>query len=187
MKKFLTCFSVVLLIMVAAHGCRMFGPSEKDVFEAMQAVLRGFEDSMNDDNMEIKDAYSNAADAVFRNEDDSVVTSMTAIVNDNQMHIYGKSIFSEYLDASTDYQLDGEFNYNIKSIGSYSAGAWFGEMDCSVELIGGKIETLEFSFVLDEDGEVEKYYITANDVELDLNRQNHVIDMLERFTLNMPG
>ena len=65
MKKFLTCFSVVLLIMVVAPGCRMFGPSEKDVFEAMQAVMRGFEESMNEDNMEIKDAYSNAADAVF--------------------------------------------------------------------------------------------------------------------------
>ena len=178
---------VVLLMMVFAQGCKMFGPSEKDVFEAMQAVLRGFEESMDDDNMEIKDAYSNAADAVFRNEDDSVVTSMTVIVNDNQMHLYGSSIFSEYLDSSTDYQMDGEFNYNIKSVGSYNAGAWYGEMDCSVELIGGKIETLEFSFVLDKDGEVEEYYITANDVELDMNKQNNFIDILERFTPNMPG
>ena len=187
MKKFLTCFFVILLIMVVAHGCKMFGPSEKDVVEAMQAVMRGFEESMNEDNMEIEDAYSNAADAVFRNEDDSVITSMTMIINDNQMHVYGKSTFYEYLDSSTDYQMDGEFNYNIKSVGSYSSGAWFGEMDCSVELIGGKIETLEFSFVLDEDGEVEEYYISANDVELDMNKQNNVIDMLERFAQDMPG
>ena len=187
MKKLISCFSVILLILVVAHGCKLFGPSQRDVFEAMQAVMRGFENSMHEDNMEIKDAYSNAADAVFRNEDDSVVTSMTAIMNDNQIHVYGKSIFSEYLDPSTDYQLDGEFNYNIKSIGSYRAGSWFGEMDCSVELTGGKIDTLEFSFVLDESGEVEEYYITANDVDLDLDKQNSVMDILKRFTQQMPG
>lgn len=187
MKKFLICFSVVLLTMVVTQGCRMFGPSEKDVFEAMQAVMRGFENSMSEDNLEIKDAYSNAADAVFRNEDDSVVTSMTAIINDNQMHVFGKSIFSEYLDPSTDYQLDGEFKYNIKSLGSYHADSWFGEMDCSVELTGGKIEALEFSFIIDENGEVEEYYITANDVDLDLDKHNSVIDILERFTRKMPG
>lgn len=187
MRKFLSLFAVIFLIIFVAHGCRMFGPSEKDVFEAIQVVMRGFENSMNQDNMEIKDTYSNSADAVFRNEDDSAVTSMTAIVNDNQMLVYGTSIFSEYQDPSTDYQLDGEFNFNIKSLKPYSADSWFGEMDCSVELAGGKIETLEFSFLIDESGEVEEYFITANDVDLDLDEKNSFIDILERFTREMPG
>jgi hypothetical protein len=142
---------------------------------------------MNEDTMEINDTYSNAADAVFRNEDDTVVTSMTALINDNQMHLYGKSLFSEYEDPSTDYQLNGEFIYNIKSLGAYSSESWFGEMGCSVELSGGKIETLEFSFLIDESGEIEEFFITANDIDVDLNTHNSVIDILERFTRGMPG
>ncbi len=187
MRKLMFCSAMLILIIVVAHGCRMNGPSEQEVFEAMQAVMRGFANSMAEDTMEVQDTYSNAADAVFRNEDDTVVTSMTAIVNDNQMHVYGTSIFSEYQDPSTDYQLDGEFTYNIKSLGPYRSNSWFGEMDCSVQLAGGKIETLEFSFLIDESGEVEEYFITANDVDLDLDKQNSVIDILDRFTRKMPG
>ena len=187
MRKFLPCFAVFALIIVAAYGCRMSGPSDKDVFEAMETVMRGFETSMDENTMEIKEAYSNAADAVFRNEDDTVVTSMTALINDNQMHVYGTSTFSEYQDPYTDYRLDGEFSYNIKSLGSYSSDSWFGEMGCSVELSGGKIETLEFSFLIDESGEIEEYFITANDIDLDLDKQNSAIDILERFIRKMPG
>ena len=187
MRRVLPLCAIVVIVIVAASGCRMSGPSEKDVFEAMEAVMRGFENSMHDDSMEIQETYSNAADAVFRNADETVVTSMTAIINDNEMHVYGTSIFSEYQDSATDYQMDGEFSYNIKGPNAYSTNSWFGEMDCSVELTGGKVETLEFSFLINENGEIEEYFIIANDIDLDLDRPNSTVDILERFIRKMPG
>lgn len=88
---------------------------------------------------------------------------------------------------SLNYQLDGEFSYNIKSLNAYRANSWFGEMDCSVELTGGKVETLEFSFLIGENGGIEEYFICANDMDLDLDKPNSTIDILERFKCKMPG
>jgi hypothetical protein len=187
MRKYLFHFAMAGLIILAFCSCRLTGPTDRDVFEAMEAVMRGFETSMDQDTLEISDAYSNAADAVFRNEDDSVVTNMTALINDNRLHVYGTSLFSEYHDTSSNYRLNGEFIYNIKSAGSYNSANWFGEMGCTVELSGGKIETLEFTFIIAETGEFEEFFITANDIEIDVTQEDSLIDILNRFSRGMPG
>ena len=72
-------------------------------------------------------------------------------------------------------------------LNAYRANSWFGEMDCSVALTGGKVETLEFSFLIDENGEIEEYFITANDIDLDLDKPNSTINILESFIRKMPG
>jgi len=187
MKKNLFYFALIVLVVFAVGGCRLTGPSERDVFEAMQAVMSGFEASMDQDTLEINDTYANAAEGVFRNEDDSVVTNVAFIVNEGNFQVYGNSIFSEYRDDSSDYHLSGEFTYNLKTIKANRGNNWYGDMGCSVELSGGKIETLEFSFSVDEDGMFDEYFITANDVEIDLTQEDGLLDILESFGRGMPG
>ena len=116
MRKYLSFFAAAMAIILTVCGCPLNQPSDREVMEAMEAVMRGFETSMNQDSLEITDTYSNAADAVFRNEDHSVVTNMTALFNENQLHVYGNCLFSDYQDASSDYLLSGELTYNIKSV-----------------------------------------------------------------------
>ena len=178
---------MTMLIIFAVCGCRLTGPSDREIMEAMEAVMRGFETSMNEDTLEINNAYANAADAVFRNEDHSAVTKMTALMNENQLHVYGNCLFSEYQDASSDYLLSGELTYNLKSIGSSNSNAWYGDMGCTVELSGGNIQTLEFSFSLDEDGNFIEYMITANDIDIDMNTGDSLMEILQRFGRGMPG
>ena len=187
MKKILFYFALIVLVVFAVGGCRLTGPSDRDVFEAMKVVMSGFEASMDQDTLEINDTYANAAEGVFRNEDDSVVTKVSFIMSEDSVQVYGNSIFSEYRDDSSDYLLSGEFTYNLKTIKAYRGNNWYGDMGCTAELSGGKIETLEFSFSVDEEGMFEEYFITANDVEIDLTQEDDLLNILERFGRGMPG
>ena len=80
MKKYLFFFALIVLVVIAVGGCRLTGPTDKEVFEAMQAVMRGFQASMDQETLEINDTYANAADGVFRNDDESVVTNIAFIM-----------------------------------------------------------------------------------------------------------
>ena len=77
MKKYLIYFDLVSVFVAVFCGCRYNGPSDKEVFDAMEAIMRGFEASMAQDTLEINNEYANSADGVFRSEDDSVITNMT--------------------------------------------------------------------------------------------------------------
>ena len=187
MKKFMFHFAVMCLIVFTFCGCRLYGPSDKEVFEAMEAVMRGFQSSMDQQSLEIDSAYVNAADAVFRNEDDSVVTKMTVLMNEGVFHIYGRCIFSDYQDESSDYLMNGELIYNVKFQGGFHANEGFGEMGCVVELSGGKIETLEFSFFINEDGEMEEFLVTANEMDIELQKEDNLYDLFKTWSQTMPG
>lgn len=187
MKKYLFFFALIVLVVIAVGGCRLTGPSDQEVFEAMQAVMRGFQASMDQDTLEINDTYANAADGVFRNDDESVITNIAFIMNEDSLQVYGNSTFSEYEDDYSDYFFSGEFSYNMKAIRARRGSSWYGDMDCNVELSGGKIETLEFTFSVDEDGVIGEYLITANEVEIDLTKEDNLLDILDRFGRGMPG
>ena len=187
MKKYLIYFTVISLLAFSFFGCRFYGPSDKEVFKAMEAVMRGFESSMNQETLEIDNAYANAVDAVFRNEDDSVVTNMTVFMNEGVFHVYGNCIFSDYQDASSDYLMNGELVYNIKYRGKFNAEAGFGEMSCAAELSGGKIETLEFSFTIDERGRMEEFLVSANDTDIEIKKEKNLYDLFKQWSQTVPG
>lgn len=187
MKKYLMFFALVNLIAAVFCGCRYNGPSDKEVFDAMEAVMRGFQSSMTQDTLQINNEYANAADGVFRSEDDSVVTSMTVLMNEGVFHVYGNCLFSDYQDDASNYLLNGELIYNVKYRGAFQADAGFGEMSCSVELSGGQIETLEFSFIIDERGKLEKFLVSANDMDITFRKENSLYDIFKQWSQTMPG
>jgi hypothetical protein len=187
MKKYLIYFALLNVFAAVFCGCRYNGPSDKEVFDAMEAVMRGFEDSMAQDTLEINNEYANAADGVFRSEDDSVVTNMTVLMNEGVFHVYGNCLFSDYQDDGSSYLLNGELIYNVKFNGSFHAEAGFGEMSCSVELAGGQIETLEFSFIIGERGKLEEFLVTANDMDITVKKENSFYDLFRKWSQTMPG
>ena len=58
-----------VLVFSFLTGCNLFGPSEKEVKEAMDAVFRAFEESTSQDEPEARNVYSNAADFIFQNQE----------------------------------------------------------------------------------------------------------------------
>ena len=187
MKKYLIFLALLSICAAVFCGCRYNGPSDKEVFDAMEAVMRGFQASMTQDTLEINNEYANAADGVFRNEDESVVTNMTVLMNENVFHVYGNCLFSDYQDDGSSYLLSGELIYNVKYRGTFRADAGFGEMSCAVELAGGEIETLEFSFIIDERGKLEEFLVTANDMDITVKKENSLYDIFRQWSQTMPG
>jgi len=187
MKKYLIFLALLSIFAAVFCGCRYNGPSDKEVFDAMEAVMRGFQASMSQDSLEINNEYANAAEGVFRNEDDSVVTNMTVLMNEGVFHVYGNCLFSDYQDDASNYLLNGELIYNVKYRGAFHANAGFGEMSCAVELAGGQIETLEFSFIIGERGHLEEFLVTANDMDITVKQENSLYDIFKKWSQTMPG
>ena len=187
MKKYMIVFALLGILTALFCGCRYTGPSDKEVFDAMEAVMRGFQASMTKDTLEINNEYANAADGVFRSEDDSVITNMTVLMNEGVFHVYGNCLFSDYQDHTSKYLLNGELIYNVKYRGTFNAAAGFGEMSCSVDLTGGQIETLEFSFIIGERGQLEEFLVTANDMDVTIKKENSLYDLFKQWSQTMPG
>jgi hypothetical protein len=187
MKKYLRYFALLSIFVAVFCGCRYNGPSDKEVFDAMGAVMRGFQASMTQETLEINNEYANAADGVFRSEDDSVVTNMTVLMNEGVFHVYGNCLFSDYQDDASSYLLNGELVYNVNYRGAFHAEAGFGEMSCYMELAGGHIETLEFSFIIGERGQLEEFLVTANDMDITVKKENSLYDIFKQWSQTMPG
>ena len=60
-------------------------------------------------------------------------------------------------------------------------------MEGEFTLIGGKVETIEFSLSVDEDGELEEFLISANGKEMDLSRQGSLYNLFRQISGALPG
>ena len=186
MKKFVSAISLFILPFFLLTGCNL-GPSNKQVRKAMEATVRSFASSLDDpQDLEVSEQYANAAKAVFRNKDGSVVTSMGVFMREDGLQVYGTSTFTDYEDAKSDYTVNGELTYNIMYPLNLNPREAYGEMSCSAMLSGGKIESLEFSVNGDGSG-AEEYMVTANDHFIDFKDTRSIFEIFEEISRKMPG
>ena len=186
MKTYASIISLSILPFFLLMSCNL-GPTKKQVHQAMEATFRSLESSLDEhEDIEVGDMYVNAADFVFKNRDGSVVTAMSIIMSDDGVQVYGSSAISDYADVKSDYIINGELTYNLWAPLNLNADEAYGEVSGSMQLSGGKIESLEFSVNGDFNGD-EDYIITANDQLIDLNNYNNFFKMMEDLTGKVRG
>ena len=187
MKRFLIGITAVALSLCCLAGCNLGGPSKKEVTAALDAAMRAFTESVDEQTPEIENAYSNALDMIFRNEDESLIHHMNVMVSDEDVTVYGDCEIEEYQDYDSDYLISGKLNYELLFPRNGFPNGGFGIMEGELTLSGGKGETIEFSISVDEDGELEEFLVSANGKDIDLSEQDSLDTFLRQISRQLPG
>lgn len=168
-------------------GCNLFGPSEKEVKQAMEAVFRAFEESTRQDNPEVRNAYSNAADLIFENEQASLLHEMSVLVDEGELSVTGNCAISDHEDPFSNYLISGELSYEMTFRKDRSRDIGSGTMSGELTLAGGEIQSLEFSFDLGDGGELENFLVIANGKNIDFAREEKAFNFLRGLGSRLPG
>ncbi len=187
MRTFLTNIMAVVLGLCCLTGCNLGGPSKKEVTAALDAAMRAFTESVEENTPEVENAYSNALDLIFRNQDESLIHHMNVLVNDEDVTVYGDCEIEEYQDHHSNYRISGKLVYELLFPKNGFPNGGFGIMEGELNLSGGKVETIEFSLSVDEDGELEEFLISANGKDIDLNEQDSMYNLLRQISRQLPG
>ena len=172
-------FIIAVLITFIAGCNSLFVPSEEDIFAAMEASLRGAQSSLKQENMEIIEEYSNAADLAFVTEDETVFHEMSFMINeDKSADISGKCSLADYQDTFSGYIINGTFSYDLFYPNISNTENAYGEFNFEMDYTGGNIDTLELNFTLDKQGQIEKVYVAANGKEINIKMQKKIFNFL---------
>ena len=187
MNKFRIKRLAAILIFSFLTGCNLFGPSEKEVKEAMDAVFRAFEESTSQDEPEARNVYSNAADFIFQNQDESLVHEMSVLFDEGKLSITGSCVLNDYEDSLSQYYISGALDYKviIRKGGSTSVGT--GSMSGEITLSGGRVQTMEFSFDIGSQGELENFLISANGKNVEFGQDAKAFSLFRELTGRLPG
>ena len=180
MRKYVSIISLFILPFVLLAGCKM-GPTTGQTGQALEATFRSFLSSIDyleeQVNVQVNGFYANGGDFVFENKEGSVVTSMSLFIRENEVQLYGNSTIANYEDPKSDYIINGELTYSFWYPNRSLDGA-YGEVSGSVDLSGGKIESLEFSASGEVNGD-EVYETTANNHPVVLKHYDSFFEMLK--------
>ena len=180
MRNCVSIISLLILPFVLLAGCKM-GPTKGQTAQALEATLEALlssSDFLHEQvNVQVNGFYANGAELVLENKEGSVVTTMIFFERENEVQIYGKSTIADYEDPKSDYIINGELTYSFW-YPNFSADDAYGEISGSVDLSGGKIESLEFSASADLSGDGE-YEITANNYSVVLKNSDIFPKMLK--------
>jgi hypothetical protein len=180
MRNYVSIISLFILPFVLLAGCNM-GPTKGETEQVFEATLTSFKSSIDylheQVNIQVNGFYANGADFVLENKEGSVVTAVILFERENEVQIYGNSTIANYEDPESDYIINGELTYSFW-YPNHSLDNAYGEISGSVDLSGGKIESLEFSVSTDLNGNGE-YEITANNYPVDVHNSDSFSKMLE--------
>ncbi len=187
MREFVTNTMAVVLSLCCLAGCNLGGPSKKEVTAALDAAMRAFSESVEEKTPEVENAYSNALDLIFRNDDNSLIHHMNVLVSDEDVTVYGDCEIEEYEDYDSEYRISGKLVYELLFPRNSFPSAGFGIMEGELTLSGGKVQTIEFSLSVDEDGQLEEFLVSANGKDIDLSEQDSMYNLLRQISRQLPG
>ena len=168
-------------------GCDLFGPSKKDVQQALDAVFRAFEESTTQNEPEYKNMYTNAADAIFKNDDESLIHELSLLIDEGKVSVTGNCVMTDYEDSFSQYILSGELAYEViynqKNGGRDGSGSMVGELSMS----GGKVQFIDFSFILAENGALEEFEISADGKDVDFADDQNPYSLFKALSDRLPG
>ena len=167
-------------------GCNLFGPSKKDVEQALEAVFRAFEASTTQNEPEYQNMYSNAADATFKNDDESLIHELSLLIDEGKISVSGNCVMTDYEDSISQYILSGELDYEVAFHERNSRGG-FGSMSGELSFSGGKVQFIDFSFIVAENGELEEFLINADGKDVDFADEKNSYDLFRALSGRLPG
>jgi hypothetical protein len=168
-------------------GCNLFGPSKKDVEQALDAVFRAFEDSTTQNEPEYTNRYTNAADAIFRNEDESLIHELSLLIDEGKVSVTGNCVMTEYEDSISQYILSGELAYEVTYSESKGGRDGIGSMTGELSMAGGKLQFIDFSFIMAENGALEEFEISADGKNIDFADDQNPYSLFKALSDRLPG
>lgn len=177
----------MVLIFSFLTGCNLFGPSEKEVKHALEAIFRAFEDSTQQNEPEVRNVYSNAADFIFKNDEESLIHEMSVLFDEGKLLVTGNCVITDHEDAISNYYISGVLDYKVTFRQGNSRDVDSGTISGELTLAGGKVQTLEFSFDLGNRGEMEGFLVTANGKNIDFAREEKAFNLLRELGSRLPG
>jgi len=177
----------VLICISVLTGCNLFGPSEKDVKKALEAVFRSFELSTAQNEPEFTNLYSNAADAIFRNDDESLIHELSLMIDEGKVSVNGNCVMTDYEDSISKYTLSGELFYEMTYRQSNPANSGSGSMTGELALTGGKVQFIDFSLSTAENGELAEFEINADGKDITFTEEKSPYEMFQALTDKLPG
>jgi hypothetical protein len=187
MKKTEIKLLAAFICMFFLTGCNLFGPSKKDVNQALEAVFRTFENSTTENEPEFRNAYTNAADAIFKNDDESLIHEMSMMVDEGKFFVSGSCTFTDYEDSISQYILSGELAYEFVYPQSNARQGGFGSMVGEFTLASGKVQYIDFSFNQAENGKLSEFLINADGKAVDLSDDSNPYDLFTALSDRLPG
>jgi len=177
----------VVLVFSFLTGCNLFGPSEKEVKNALEAIFRAFEDSTQQNEPEVRNVYSNAADFIFKNDEESLIHEMSVLFDEGKLLITGNCVITDHEDAVSNYHISGELDYKVTFRQGNSQDVDSGTISGELTLEGGKVQTLEFSFNLGNMDEMEAFLVTADGKNIDFAKEEKAFNLLRELGSRLPG
>jgi hypothetical protein len=168
-------------------GCNLFGPSEKEVKEALEAVFRAFDDSTGQNEPEVRNVYSNAADFIFQNDDESIIHEMSVLFDEGKLSVTGNCVITDHADSVSQYSISGELDYKVTLKKGRSMDVGTGSMSGELTLSGGKVHSIEFSLNLGNTGEYTDFLITANGKNIDFAKEDEAFNLFRELSGRLPG
>jgi len=179
MKKFMFVL-LVAVILFPVSGCNLMGPSEEDVKNAYDAVLRGLNASVKkNDHPEVHSEYANAADVTFKVPDNSTLHNISVFIDteDGSSHIKGDCTFTDYVDTASGYKINGTVDYEVNAFKNKGPEDMYGTMNCDVDLSGGKLKSFAIHIDKSKEGSMKKS-MSANGKEIDLDKWEKAFDAI---------
>ena len=187
MKKTAIKLLAALICIGFLTGCNLFGPSKKDVEQALEAVFRAFEVSTTENEPEYKNMYTNAADAVFRNDDESLIHELSLIMDEGKVSVTGYCVMTDYEDSVSQYVLSGELAYEVTYSQRNARRGGTGSMTGELSMAGGKVQFLDFSFTLAENGQLEEFEIYVDGKNVDFSDEQDPYSLFLALSDRLPG
>ena len=187
MKKLGIKLLAALVCICFLSGCNLFGPSKKDVELALEAVFRAFEVSTTQNKPEYKNMYTNAADAVFKNDDESLIHELSMLIDEGKVSVTGNCLMTDYQDSISHYILSGELAYEVTYNQSNAGRDGSGSMTGELTMAGGKLQFIDFSFIMAENGQLEEFEINADGQNIDFADEQNPNSLFKVLSDNLPG
>jgi hypothetical protein len=188
MRNYVSIISLFILPFVLLAGCKM-GPTKGQTRQALKAIIKSMESSFEDvdglDDVQVNAIYANGADIVFENKEGSVITAASVFRLENEDQVHGNSTIANYEDPESGYIINGELTYSFW-FPNHSRDVFYGEVSGSMDLSGGKIESLEFSASVDLNGN-EVFDTTANNYPVYLKYYDNFFEMLKDMGWKVRG
>ena len=178
MQKWLTIIILWTLGSMGLYGCLPGMVTDDDVLVAIEASMRGFEASINEENLNVHNAHKDSIDQSFINADHTLVLNLKITKDGNQVRISGDCLFADYQDHQSPYRLTGNLQYQLKFPISLNPEAGSGEVVCKIGLTGGKIKDLEYHFIIDDAGQYSSFAVQANGRPINMNRYKNALNFM---------
>jgi len=181
MKKNLA-YTIIICFVASLYSCDLGFFKRKEIEDAFSVLKRTVDSANRKDSANIEMLFANSFDITFQNEDNTVIHKMNFTVDDEDQLLYlsGDCEVTDYIDSHSGQTVNGTVSY-------FGAGPINGrldkfniEMSSNVNFSESKIETLEYTMRIFDDGTQEIVSLLANGDAVKIFDNEMIFDFIQK-------